>query len=114
MAYALIKPFLAEDTAAKVDVYSDAWQNYLLRDISESELPAHWAGVKRDPVDGDPRCPSLVCPGGEVPCSFYTAPVSLESRDLCVINFDPLSFVAVTSSVHRSKLGGDNSGQAII
>lgn len=27
-----------------------------------------------DLVDGDPRCPSLVCMGGQVPCSYYTAP----------------------------------------
>ena len=74
----MIKPFLANETANKVDVIgSDGWQEKLLQDISESELPLHWGGVKRDPVDGDPRCPTLVCPGGEVPCSFYTAPVCL-------------------------------------
>ena len=78
MAYSLVKPFLAEETAAKVEVHSEAqsWQERLQRDIGEGELPVHWGGLKRDPVDADPRCPSLVCPGGEVPCSWYTAPVS--------------------------------------
>lgn len=60
-----------------MSVYCDDWQLKVLEDIDEGELPSHWGGLKVDPVDGDPRCPSLVRPGGEVPCSFYIAPVSL-------------------------------------
>ena len=74
LAYQAVKPFLAEETARKVSVYADTWREKLLLDIEESELPSHWGGLKVDPVDGDPRCPSLVCMGGQVPCSYYTAP----------------------------------------
>lgn len=121
LAYALVKPFLAEDTAAKVDVFSDGWKEPLKQDISETELPAHWGGMKRDPVDGDPRCPSLVCPGGEVPCSFYTAPVSTlfflsllhyVSRALIHLTGDLAG--TVTSAFHRSKSASDNCGQALV
>ncbi|RWS29181.1 SEC14-like protein 3 [Leptotrombidium deliense] len=42
--------------------------------INPYELPVHWGGTKVDPVDGDLRCPSVVCCGGQVPCSYYTTP----------------------------------------
>jgi hypothetical protein len=83
----VVKPFLANETAKKVEVCgSEGWKQKLVQEIGESELPAHYGGVKKDPVDGDPRCPSLVCPGGEVPCSFYTAPVTFMAASLFIMN----------------------------
>lgn len=34
-----------------------------------TKLPAQWGGTLKGP-DGDPRCPHLVCPGGEVPDEY--------------------------------------------
>lgn len=51
-----------------------SWKQKLLQDIDAAELPVHWGGTKVDLIDRDPSCPSLVTPGGLVPCSYYTAP----------------------------------------
>ncbi|KAI1292016.1 SEC14-like protein 2 [Halotydeus destructor] len=96
LAYALVKPFLADETANKVYVYAkdDMWREKILYDIDEQELPAYWGGLKTDPVDGDPRCPSLVCLGGQVPCSYYTAPsrrLSIDSSSMDTIIVDKKS-----------------------
>lgn len=66
-------------------------------DINEGELPEHWGGTKVDPVDGDPRCPSLVCLGGQVPGSYYTAPSRRFSIDqnLDTVIVEKKSFHAV-------------------
>lgn len=37
--------------------------------MDASRLPEYWGGTLTGP-DGDPRCPHLVCPGGEVPDEF--------------------------------------------
>lgn len=70
------------------------WRERLLEDIDEEELPSHWGGLKVDPVDGDPRCPSLVCLGGLVPCSYYTAPSRRLSIDqsLDTVTIDKKAF----------------------
>ncbi|XP_071480689.1 SEC14-like protein 2 [Diadema antillarum] len=70
LAYSLIKPFLREDTRKKIQVLGSGWKEELLKYIDADQLPAHWGGTLTDP-DGNPKCETLVKPGGKVPESFY-------------------------------------------
>ncbi|CAL4135455.1 unnamed protein product [Meganyctiphanes norvegica] len=70
-AYAMIRPFLHEVTMKKICIYGhNGWKEDILKVIDENELPQHWGGTKTD-SDGNPKCPSLVCLGGEVPTELY-------------------------------------------
>lgn len=84
VAYGLVKPFLADETAKKIHVYgtiAEAWQRALGEDIDSSQLPAYYGGTKTDP-DGNPKCHSIIGYGGQVPCSLYTAPSRRMSTDV--------------------------------
>ncbi|XP_068239493.1 SEC14-like protein 2 [Palaemon carinicauda] len=71
LAYAIIKPFLHEVTLKKIRIYGySGWKEDLLKDIEADQLPQHWGGTRTDP-DGDPKCPSQICLGGEVPKEYY-------------------------------------------
>ncbi|GFQ76054.1 SEC14-like protein 2 [Trichonephila clavata] len=77
MAYAMIKPFLSEETAKKIHVYvKETWKSAVFEDIDPSELPSQWGGTKPDPEDRP-----LVAMGGQVPASYYTAPSRRLSTD---------------------------------
>ncbi|CAL4128568.1 unnamed protein product, partial [Meganyctiphanes norvegica] len=70
-AYAIIKPLLHEVTLKKIRIYgTSGWKEDLLKEIDADQLPQHWGGTKTDP-DGNPKCQSLVCLGGEVPKELY-------------------------------------------
>ncbi|XP_076062028.1 SEC14-like protein 2 [Oratosquilla oratoria] len=70
-AYAIIRPFLHEVTLRKIRIFGkDGWKQELLKDIDPEELPQHWGGSRTDP-DGNGKCPSQICLGGEVPKSYY-------------------------------------------
>ncbi|RXG56814.1 SEC14-like protein 2 [Armadillidium vulgare] len=59
-AFALIKPFMNENTIRKVKIFGTrGWQEVILNEISPDQLPVHWGGTMTDP-DGDPRCPSKI------------------------------------------------------
>ncbi|KAK6967844.1 SEC14-like protein 2 [Biomphalaria glabrata] len=70
IAFNLIKPFLSEETVRKVTICGANYKEVLLQHIDADQLPAHWGGTCVDP-DGNPRCPSKINPGGEVPKSYY-------------------------------------------
>ncbi|XP_012940167.1 SEC14-like protein 2 [Aplysia californica] len=70
LAYSLLKPFLSEETHRKVTVCGSNYKEVLLQHIDADQLPAHWGGTCTDP-DGNPRCPSLIIPGGQVPESYH-------------------------------------------
>lgn len=60
----LVRPFLTQRTADKVNVYSkDGWKNALLDIMDAEQLPAHWGGNMVGP-DNDPRCRHKVNHGG--------------------------------------------------
>ncbi|XP_050715606.1 SEC14-like protein 2 [Eriocheir sinensis] len=85
MAYALIKPFLHEVTLKKIKIFGrSGWKEVLLKDISPDELPHHWGGSRTDP-DGNPKCPSQICLGGEVPKKYY---LSLSKSNLSKLTED--------------------------
>ncbi|XP_072034353.1 SEC14-like protein 2 [Amphiura filiformis] len=70
VAFSLCKPFLKEHTKEKIKVLGGNWKEVVLEHIDADVLPVHWGGTKTDP-DGDPKCPSMIKPGGEVPKSYY-------------------------------------------
>ncbi|KAB7498357.1 SEC14-like protein 2 [Armadillidium nasatum] len=70
-AFALIKPFMNENTIRKVKIFGTrGWREVILNEVSPDQLPAHWGGTMTDP-DGDPRCPSKIGCGGKIPISYY-------------------------------------------
>lgn len=70
LAYSLVKPFLSEATRSKVKILSADWKNELLEFIDGSNLPEFYGGTCRDP-DGNPKCSSKICYGGEVPEKYF-------------------------------------------
>ncbi|CAN7940615.1 unnamed protein product [Ixodes hexagonus] len=71
MFWRLIRPFLSEATANKLHLFGrEGWKEALLADIQADQLPVFWGGTMTDP-DGNPRCPSIVVDGGEVPRRYY-------------------------------------------
>ncbi|KAH9381181.1 hypothetical protein HPB48_003158 [Haemaphysalis longicornis] len=61
----MVRPLLTERTVSKVAIYGkDGWKPALLEFVDASRLPEYWGGTLTG-LDGDPRCPHLVCPGGE-------------------------------------------------
>ncbi|XP_037578167.1 SEC14-like protein 2 isoform X1 [Dermacentor silvarum] len=70
LLWKFIRPFLTQRTVEKVAIYgTDDWKKGLMERLDPDYMPQHWGGSMVGP-DGDPRCPHLVCPGGEVPASF--------------------------------------------
>ncbi|KAH6928360.1 hypothetical protein HPB50_014950 [Hyalomma asiaticum] len=61
----LIRPFMTQRTADKVEVYgkADGWREVLLNIIDAASLPAHWGGDMVGPGN-DPRCRDKVNYGG--------------------------------------------------
>ncbi|XP_063601788.1 SEC14-like protein 2 [Penaeus indicus] len=85
LAYAVIKPFLHEVTLKKIRIFGySGWKEELLKDIEADQLPQHWGGSRVDP-DGDPKCPSVICLGGEVPTKYY---LSLSKSNLSKLDDD--------------------------
>lgn len=70
LLWKLVRPFLTQRTVEKVGIYGiDGWKAALLERLDPDALPQNWGGNMVGP-DGDPRCPHLICPGGEVPDSY--------------------------------------------
>ncbi|XP_050026729.1 SEC14-like protein 2 [Dermacentor andersoni] len=66
----MMRPLLTQRTVNKVGIYGkDGWKAALAECMDLTKLPAQWGGTLKGP-DGDPRCPHLVCPGGEVPDEY--------------------------------------------
>uniref|UniRef100_A0A0B6Z7E2 CRAL-TRIO domain-containing protein n=1 Tax=Arion vulgaris TaxID=1028688 RepID=A0A0B6Z7E2_9EUPU len=70
IAYSLIRPFLSEATHKKVMICGANYKEVLLQYIEADQLPKQWGGSCVDP-DGNPRCPSKIVPGGDVPHTYY-------------------------------------------
>jgi len=74
IAFNIIKKFLAEYTISKIKIFKSdptKWKKAILSQVPPDQLPAHYGGTMTDP-DGDPKCPSKIKPGGQVPKSFYS------------------------------------------
>jgi len=87
LLWKICRPLISEDMKAKIHVLGNNYSSVLLEYIDAEELPVFLGGLKTDP-DGNPRCPSLVCQGGQVPNSFYltnTADTS-NMESTCIAN----------------------------
>ncbi|XP_064612901.1 SEC14-like protein 2 isoform X1 [Liolophura sinensis] len=78
VVYNIVKPFLNEGTAKKVHVLGSNYKDVLKKYIDADQLPIHWGGTACDD-NGDPKCSSKICFGGEVPESYYLKMQSSES-----------------------------------
>ncbi|NXH76635.1 S14L2 protein, partial [Hydrobates tethys] len=70
VAYNLVKHFMSEDTRKKVVVLGSNWKEVLQKYIDPEQIPMEYGGTLTDP-DGDPKCPSKINYGGEVPQHYY-------------------------------------------
>ncbi|NXI51588.1 S14L2 protein, partial [Chloroceryle aenea] len=70
VAYNLVKHLLSEDTRKKVVVLGSNWKEVLQKYIDPDQLPVEYGGTLTDP-DGDPKCPSKINYGGDVPQHYY-------------------------------------------
>ncbi|XP_062446015.1 SEC14-like protein 2 isoform X2 [Rhea pennata] len=70
VAYNLIKHFLSEDTRKKVVVLGSNWKEVLQKYIDPEQIPVEYGGTLTD-LDGNPKCPSKINYGGDVPQKYY-------------------------------------------
>uniref|UniRef100_A0A2C9JGU9 CRAL-TRIO domain-containing protein n=1 Tax=Biomphalaria glabrata TaxID=6526 RepID=A0A2C9JGU9_BIOGL len=70
LLYKLCRPLISQDTKNKIHVLGSDYTSTLLKYIDADELPAYLGGNKTDP-DGNPRCTTLICQGGQVPEEYY-------------------------------------------
>ncbi|XP_040504197.1 SEC14-like protein 2 isoform X3 [Gallus gallus] len=70
VAYNLVKHILSEDTRKKVMVLGSNWKEVLQKYIDPSQIPVEYGGTLTDP-DGNPKCPSKINYGGDVPKQYY-------------------------------------------
>ncbi|OWR52276.1 SEC14 protein 2 [Danaus plexippus plexippus] len=82
LAFSVIKKFMHEYTISKIRIYgSDAkkWQAQVLAMVDKDQLPMHYGGTMVD-EDGDPKCSSMVKPGGKVPKKYYSCNIVNEKE----------------------------------
>ncbi|VVC88847.1 unnamed protein product [Leptidea sinapis] len=83
LAFSVVKKFMHEYTISKIKIYGTdpkKYQPHILAIIGKDQLPAHFGGNLVD-ENGDPRCSSMVKPGGKVPKSYYTRNASEEDAE---------------------------------
>ncbi|XP_057372739.1 SEC14-like protein 2 [Daphnia carinata] len=71
--FSMVKPFLHQVTLDKISVFGfdkNEWSAALLKEIDADQLPVYYGGTMTD-SNGDPKCSSKICLGGEVPPSYY-------------------------------------------
>jgi len=79
--FALVKPFLGEETKRKIKIFGGSWKRDLLKYIDVQQLPVHYGGTKFG-KDGDTLCKDHICYGGEVPKSYYSHAEKTEQETL--------------------------------
>ncbi|KAL8578700.1 hypothetical protein ACOMHN_045688 [Nucella lapillus] len=70
LLYKLARPLVSEDMRNKMHVLRSNFKDTLLQYIDAEELPVFLGGVKTDP-DGNPRCATMICQGGQVPQEYF-------------------------------------------
>ncbi|KAF4516868.1 hypothetical protein B566_EDAN014368 [Ephemera danica] len=73
VAFAVIRPFLHENTVRKIQIFSAnprKWRPPLEALVDPSQLPAHYGGTLYGP-NNDPKCTDKVPLGGKVPKTMY-------------------------------------------
>lgn len=98
----IVRPFLSERTANKLILFGkdeQAWRRALLESIEPDQLPQYWGGTRCDP-DGNPRCPSIVTDGGEVPAHYYRATNGTANEQQTCVDI-PSEIVRASAVVNR-------------
>ncbi|NXN14212.1 S14L2 protein, partial [Indicator maculatus] len=90
VAYNLVKHLLSEETRKKVAVLGSNWKEELQKYIDPSQIPVEYGGTMTDP-DGNPKCPSKINYGGEIPKQYYV-------RDQLAQQYDHTAVVNRSSS----------------
>ncbi|KAK3577712.1 hypothetical protein CHS0354_000410 [Potamilus streckersoni] len=70
LLYKLARPLISEDMRNKIFVLGADTKEFLLKHIDADQLPAYLGGTLTDP-DGNPRCITMICQGGDVPEKYY-------------------------------------------
>uniref|UniRef100_A0A670ZPK9 SEC14 like lipid binding 2 n=1 Tax=Pseudonaja textilis TaxID=8673 RepID=A0A670ZPK9_PSETE len=70
IAYNMVKHILSEDTRKKLIILGANWKEDLQKYIDPAEIPMMYGGTLTDP-DGNPKCESKICLGGDVPPKYY-------------------------------------------
>ncbi|XP_046633868.1 SEC14-like protein 2 isoform X1 [Daphnia pulicaria] len=73
LLFALVKPILSPADIPKIKIFGNdknEWASALLEEIDAEYVPSYYGGTLTDP-DGNPKCPSKLNMGGEVPASYY-------------------------------------------
>ncbi|KAG8146139.1 hypothetical protein E2320_012529 [Naja naja] len=70
IAYNMVKHILSEDTRRKLIILGANWKEDLQKYIDPAEIPMIYGGTLTDP-DGNPKCESKICHGGDVPQKYY-------------------------------------------
>ncbi|XP_057372734.1 SEC14-like protein 2 isoform X2 [Daphnia carinata] len=71
--FSFIKPLLAQNDVPKFKIFGSnkkEWISALQEEIDSDQFPSYYGGSMTDP-NGDPKCPSKLNLGGEVPRFFY-------------------------------------------
>ncbi|XP_072033750.1 SEC14-like protein 2 isoform X2 [Amphiura filiformis] len=100
VAYTLIKPFLQEYTRRKLKVLGSNWRDVLRQHVDKDILPEYWGGTKKDP-DGNPKCPSLIKQGGEVPKSYYKTEFDLTQKGMITKDISRAGALELKYEVHK-------------
>ncbi|XP_052073547.1 SEC14-like protein 2 isoform X1 [Mytilus californianus] len=85
VVYKLIRPILSEDTVNKIRIFGTNYKSELLKCIDADQLPVYWGGSLID-KDGDPKCPSKIILGGEIPKEYYLKIASEEMENFTTVN----------------------------
>ncbi|XP_039188544.1 SEC14-like protein 2 [Crotalus tigris] len=70
VAYNMVKHILSEDTRKKLIILGANWKEDLHKYIDPAEIPVIYGGALTDP-DGNPKCETKICFGGDVPKTYY-------------------------------------------
>lgn len=74
VAFALLKPFIHENTQKKIVLYGkDGWKDVVFNDMERSELPERWGGTLKYESEDDNWWTTLSL-SKEVPSSYYMDP----------------------------------------
>ncbi|KAK3084025.1 hypothetical protein FSP39_006958, partial [Pinctada imbricata] len=74
--YKLVRPLISEDMKNKIHILAGNYSDYLKKYVDPDNLPMCYGGKLTDP-DGNPRCVTMICQGGDVPEEYF-----LQSSDL--------------------------------
>ncbi|XP_013379466.1 retinal-binding protein [Lingula anatina] len=68
--YKLARPLISDDMKKKIIVLGSNFTQVLLQYVDAEQLPVYLGGKLTDP-DGNPRCTTMICQGGQVPESYF-------------------------------------------